>query len=102
MVKTTDAGQLPVGLAAYKRTPVFDQDGLPAALQENHRTKAGVWGLIHVLEGRLAYTTFEPPTERILAPDSPGVVQPGQLHKVQPVGAVRFFVEFYRAALDEA
>lgn len=87
---------LPDGLTAYKRTAVFDQEGLPAALQQNHRTKPGVWGLIHVLHGRLAYTLFEPPAEWILTPENPGVVRPEQLHTVRPLGPVRFFVEFYR------
>ena len=86
---------LPPGLAAYKRTPVFDQDSLPAGLRRSHRTKAGVWGLIHVIEGRLHYRTFDPVSETELAPGKPGVVRPGQLHEVQPLGPVRMFVEFY-------
>ena len=36
---------MPAGLAAYKRTPTFDQDTLPAGLRREHRTKAGVWAL---------------------------------------------------------
>ena len=36
---------LPPGLTAYKRTPVFDQDSLPAGLRRSHRTKTGVWGV---------------------------------------------------------
>lgn len=87
---------LPAGLTAYKRTPVFDSEALPPALRQEHSTKPGVWGVIHVLEGRLAYTTFEPQTEQILAPDAPGVVRPKQVHRVEPLGHTRFFVEFYR------
>ncbi len=93
--------RLPEGLTAYKRTPIFDQEDLPAALRQTHRTKPGVWGLIHVLEGRLAYTTLEPHAEHILGPDVAGVVQPEQPHLVQPLGPVRFFVEFYRSEADE-
>lgn len=37
----------------YRSTPVFDQDTLPAALRARHDTKAGVWGLIRVIEGEL-------------------------------------------------
>ena len=40
-------------LAPYKRTPVFDETTLPDGLRREHRTKAGVWGIIRVLEGRL-------------------------------------------------
>jgi tellurite resistance-related uncharacterized protein len=89
--------RLPAGLKAYKRTPVFDQDSLPAGLRREHRTKAGVWGVIHVLEGRLRYRTLDPPTETVLTPQKPGVVEPEQPHEVEPLGPVRMFVEFHAA-----
>lgn len=88
---------LPDGLIAYKRTPIFDQDSLPAGLRREHRTKENVWALIHVLEGRLLYRILSPPSEQELTPGTPGVVQPQQPHEVQPLGAVRFFVEFHAA-----
>ena len=31
---------------SYKSTPVFDETTLPAGLRREHRTKAGVWGII--------------------------------------------------------
>lgn len=88
-------GGLPDGLVAYKRTPVFDENTLPAGLLRDHSTKPGVWALIQVLEGQLRYRIAEPPSESVLTPGSPGVVRPQQVHEVQPIGAVRFFVEFY-------
>lgn len=88
--------ELPDGVTPYKRTPVFDQDNLPSAFEQSHQTKPGVWGVIHVLEGQLAYTVITPHLEKVLEPDVFGIVQPGQLHKVQPLGNVKFFVEFYR------
>lgn len=94
---------LPAGVRAYKRTVVFDETTVPAALRQRHSTKAEVWALIHVVEGRLRYRILEPPSERILDPGRPGVVRPRQLHHVEPLGPVRFFVEFYRdAALLDA
>lgn len=86
---------LPAGVAAYKRTPTFDQDSLPAGLRREHRTKAGVWALIHVVEGSLRYRILDPPSEEILTPANPGVVRPEQPHEVEPLGAMRMFVEFY-------
>lgn len=86
---------LPQGLVAYRRTPVFDQASLPAGLRHGHRTKDGVWGVIHVLEGRLRYRILEPFSETILDPDHPGLVRPAQVHEVEPQGDVRFFVEFH-------
>jgi tellurite resistance-related uncharacterized protein len=37
----------------YRTTAIFDEETLPAALRREHRTKAGAWGIIRVLEGRL-------------------------------------------------
>ena len=92
---------LPAGVAPYKRTPIFDQDSLPAALRNEHRTKPGVWALIHVIVGRLRYRILDPRSEQILTPGAPGVVQPAQTHAVEPLGSVRFFVEFHAAAAPE-
>ncbi|WP_312796961.1 DUF1971 domain-containing protein [Tianweitania sp.] len=89
-------GALPPDLVAYSRSPEFDQDTLPAALQRNHSTKAGTWALIHVLEGKLLYRVMEPASETVLEPGTPGVVKPAELHEVHPLGEVRMFVEFYR------
>jgi len=86
---------LPAGLKAYKRTPEFNQDTLPAGLRRAHRTKPGVWALIHVLEGRLCYRILEPVSETELTPETPGVVHPDQPHEVQPLGPMRMYVEFY-------
>ena len=88
---------LPPGLTAYKRTPEFDQHDLPAGLRSGHSTKAGVWGLIHVLEGQLRYRILEPASEQILSPGVHEVVKPEQLHEVEPLGPMRIFVEFYSA-----
>lgn len=79
----------------YKSTPVFDENTLPAGLRKEHRTKAGVWGIIRVLEGRLRYRVLDPITETILDPDHPGLVLPDQPHFVEPLGAMRMQVEFY-------
>ena len=82
----------------YRTTPVFDQDSLPAALRQAHSTKAGIWGIIRVLEGRLRYVVPDPASEEILTPERCGLVRPEQLHFVEPLGAVRMQVEFYREA----
>ncbi len=36
----------------YKCTPIFDETTLPPGLRRERRTKAGVWAVIRVLEGR--------------------------------------------------
>ena len=82
-------------MTPYRTTPVFDQDSLPDALRRAHNTKAGTWGVIRVLEGRLRYVIAETGSEQILTPDRPGRVVPQQLHFVEPLGPMRMQVEFY-------
>jgi hemoglobin len=93
---------LPDDARPYRRTPVFTQDTVPAGLLRAHTTKEGAWGLIHVLEGRLAYRVCDPrrpPSEAVLTPGTePGVIEPTIAHLVEPLGAVRFYVEFHQRA----
>jgi len=87
--------QIPPGVEAYKRTPEFTSDTVPAGLLSAHRTKAGTWGRIVILEGALEYRILEPELEQhLLTPELAGVVEPTILHEVEPRGDVRFYVEF--------
>ena len=79
----------------YKSTAVFDENTLPAGLRRAHRTKAGVWGVIRVLEGRLRYRTLDHASEVTLDPEHPGLVLPDVPHLVEPLGPMRMQVEFY-------
>jgi tellurite resistance-related uncharacterized protein len=79
----------------YKSTPVFDEATIPAGLRREHRTKAGTWGVIRVLEGRLIYKVLDPNSAVILEAGRPGLILPEQPHLVEPLGAVRMCVEFY-------
>lgn len=87
--------KLPDGLEAYRRTDEFTEQTLPAALRRNHSTKAGVWALIHVLEGRLRYCVPSWNHDVVLEPGAPGIVAPQVEHFVEPHGSVRLFVEFH-------
>ena len=84
--------------APYRQTPVFDEHSLPKAMRERHSTKAGVWGVIRVLEGQLKLTVLEPPSEALLDPGRPGLVLPQQPHFVTPMGAMRMQVDFHDSA----
>ena len=89
--------RLPPDVTAYKRTPEFTHDTIPAGLLKSHSTKAGVWGNIVVVDGRLRYRILEPVLEEFeLDPGSAGVVEPTIKHEVEPLGPVRFYVEFFR------
>lgn len=97
---------LPDGFESYRRTDCFAEDTIPAGLLRDHCTKDDVWGLIHVIEGRLLYRITDPrrqPFEVLLSPESgPGLVEPTILHHVEPLGPVRFHVEFHRRAVEAA
>jgi len=92
---------LPATVRPYRRTEVFTEATVPAGLLKAHTTKEGAWALIHVLEGRLAYRVEDPrrlASKAVLSPDGPpGVIEPTILHRVEPLGPVRFYVEFHRA-----
>lgn len=79
----------------YRSTPEFNENSLPAALRSRHNTKAGVWGVINVLEGQLKLTIVEPESSQILEPGTPGLILPEQPHFVEPLGAMRMRVDFY-------
>ena len=91
-------------LESYKRTPTFTEASVPRALLSQHSTKEGVWGRIHVEEGSLRYQVTDPrrePFDLVLAPNSDaGLIEPTILHRVEPIGAVRFHVEFLREPQD--
>jgi hemoglobin len=79
----------------YESTPVFDETTLPESFRREHRTTAGVWGVIRVLQGRLKLTWLDTGEARILAPSRPGLVAPGQPHRLEPVGPMRMRVDVY-------
>jgi tellurite resistance-related uncharacterized protein len=91
---------LPANVRPYQRTAEFTEVTVPRALLEAHTTKQGVWALIHVLEGRLAYWIEDrrrPRSATVLtAQTPPGVAEPTIRHGVKPLGPVRFYVEFHR------
>ncbi|HEY7809227.1 MAG TPA: DUF1971 domain-containing protein [Allosphingosinicella sp.] len=85
----------PAAPRPYKSTPVFDEHSLPAGLRREHSTKAGVWGVIRVLEGRLRYRSGEGSSD--LEAGAEMVIKPRQPHSVEPLGAMRMQVDFYDA-----
>ncbi len=88
--------EIPRLLKPYKKTGIFNQETIPAALLNDHSTKSGVWGKIIIIEGRLLYTITHNNEEQVLTVDKFGVVEPEVKHSVQPLGQVQFYVEFYQ------
>jgi hemoglobin len=90
-----DPAQQSVISVPYKSTPIFDEITLPEKLRNAHSVKAGVWGIIRVLEGQLRYVIEDTGVETIITPDHPGLVVPEQQHHVEPIGQMKMQVEFY-------
>lgn len=91
-----DMPKLPPEARSYQRTRSFDQDSVPKGLLSEHRTKADTFGRIVVESGKLLYEIPSLLRSWVLRPGVDGFIAPEQLHRVAPVGEVRFFVEFYR------
>jgi len=89
-------------MASYRSTPIFDENTLPAALRADHRTKAGTWGVIDVLEGELRLTFSNPSASQILTPGRQVLVLPEQTHFVTPIGAMGMRVDFHDSSPDMA
>ncbi len=92
-----DHREIPTGFAPYQRTPVFTETSVPAGLQKDHATAAGVWAQIHIEEGHLRYHLDALSEIQELTAGQVGIVLPELVHHVEPIGPVRFYVEFWRA-----
>jgi len=94
-----DTLEFPDGLVAYKKTPHFTEATIPKGLLNNHTTKLGTWGLIHVLDGTLAYIHEQKGIKPInIKAGETAAVPPCMPHHVCAHGTVTFFVEFYKKA----
>lgn len=86
----------PDDLVPYQRTAEFTDDAFPVGLRKNHTTKKGVWAKIVILEGSLRYVVDDlDGREYTLTPTQSGIIPPQTVHHIEPIGPVRFSVEFY-------
>ncbi len=88
--------ELPDHVTPYRRTPDFTHDSVPKGLLRDHKTRAGVWGKIHVLAGSVVYHVQGRAKPIALTPERPGIIAPEALHRVEPSADALFFVEFLR------
>ena len=91
-----DRFEMPDDFAAYRKTAEFTEKTMPTGLLNDHSTKPGVWGKIHVIEGSLMYCVDALGSKFEISPGAPGIVIPEVKHHIEPIGPVTFFVEFYR------
>lgn len=91
-----DKFEFPENFIVYKKTPIFTANSLPSELKNNHSTKTGIWGKIIVTEGKLQYRINSLKTDMELSPSKLGVILPEILHSLTSIGAVKFYIEFYK------
>lgn len=90
----TRAPEWPSGLVPTRRTADFTEATIPAGLRRAHATRPGAWALLHVLAGELLFRDLVSGEERHLAPGVHALIHPERRHEVEPLGPVRFHVEF--------
>lgn len=87
--------EFPDNLVAHEKTPTFNENTIPEGLKNSHATKAGIWGIIHVLQGTLIYTIYPQKKQYQIAEGTPGIIAPTLLHNVTAQGNVQFYIEFF-------
>ena len=93
-----EAMEWPDDFAPYRRTREFDETTLPSGLAKDHATSRGVWARIHVVSGSLRYHVGAPVGRAFLVEAAaPAIIVPEVVHRVEALGTVRFFIEFWRA-----
>jgi tellurite methyltransferase len=89
-------GKLPKNVKPYKRTPEFTEQTVPDGLTRDHSTKAGIWGVVTVVRGKLRYIVPSADIDIVLDASTKGIISPQEMHHVEPIGKVAFFVEFWK------
>jgi tellurite resistance-related uncharacterized protein len=97
-----DCAELPDGLRRVRSSPEWDEQTIPVGLLRNHRVASGTWGRIVVRDGRLRFTASTAPTLHvILGAGAFQAIPPDVDHRVEPLGSVRFCIDFMAVDRDE-
>jgi tellurite resistance-related uncharacterized protein len=83
-------------ITPYASSPIFDEQSLPDALRNDHRTKDGTWGLLRVLAGEVRLVFIDPPSQVLVTPETPALIPPQATHFVELLGKMTMQVEFYK------
>jgi tellurite resistance-related uncharacterized protein len=83
-------------ITPYASSPIFDEQSLPDALRNDHRTKDGTWGVLRVLAGEVRLVFIDPPSQVLVTPETPALIPPQATHFVELLGKMTMQVEFYK------
>jgi tellurite resistance-related uncharacterized protein len=93
-----DRAELPESVHLVRSSPAWTERSMPAGLRRRHRLAAGTWGRITVHQGRLRFE-MACASGRKVDLTGPGALQaipPEIEHEVEPVGSVRFIIDFFK------
>jgi tellurite resistance-related uncharacterized protein len=96
-VVATRPRALPAGAEAYRTIGPFGRADLPAGLLRSHSLAAGVWGLLELEQGSIAFVWEDGSGDRFdLAAPAEMVIPPEVLHHLETSGDFRLTVTFLR------
>ncbi|HUN32910.1 MAG TPA: DUF3565 domain-containing protein [Trebonia sp.] len=92
-----DRAEPPDTIRPVRSSPEWDEHSLPPGLRRAHQLAVGTWGKLVVRSGALRFSmNGEPPLSLELDSDSSAqAIPPGIYHEVEPVGSVRFHIDFF-------
>ena len=92
-----DRAEPPEDLVSVRTTDTWDELSMPSPLRRAHRLAPGTWGCLHVEAGQVRFrAATEPAIDVLVDAGASQAIPPEVPHEVEPVGAVRFAVEFLR------
>jgi tellurite resistance-related uncharacterized protein len=98
-----DRAELPDGLAVERASATWTERTMPPGLRRAHRLAAGTWARLRIDQGLLRFRAMtEPVIDVVLDARSDQAIPPGVEHDVEPLGPVRFSVEFLTRADERA
>ena len=88
---------LPDGVEPYRRIGPLGPADLPSGLLRSHSLAAGVWGLLALEEGHIAFVWEDGSGDRFdLVPSEEVVIPPQVLHHLETTGEFRLSITFLR------
>jgi tellurite resistance-related uncharacterized protein len=92
-----DRFEIPEAYRIGRTSTEWDEHSMPAGLRRSHRLAAGVWGRIVMGEGRMRFVSESDPTcDLVVTSEAPQAIPPEVPHSVEPLGPVRFVIQFYQ------
>lgn len=94
-----DRAEMPDGLELVRSGEVWDEGSIPPRLRREHRLGPRIWGLLHVLGGRLRFapeqSTWAAGAGQLAAGDRQAI-PPQMSHHIETDGPVSVRIDFYR------